>query len=168
MVYLAFWTFLPESGMEEAGEKKLLWLRPIDRVILCWISFLGAPTSRAQRNYFMFGLLFFVLSKSLLKNGTKEKFWRKVQMFLSVRPIVRIIIRRNALLGALRIACLETFFNVWSVFTISYRKRDSNRTVWTKNSEKNSKCSPRWDKLIEVLDVRFRALRAHKSCTFEF
>jgi len=49
-------------------------------------------------------------------NDTKEKFWKKFQLFFSVRPIVWIIIRKNPLLRALEIACLETFFNVWIVF----------------------------------------------------
>jgi len=40
--------------------------------------------------------------------------------------------------------------------------------VWTKNSEKNSKCSHWWDLSIELLDIEFRALKAHKSRTSEF
>jgi len=85
-----------------------LLVKPIDWVIFLQFALLGVTKSPAWTHFQMYGIAFFSPPATFLENGVSKKFWKKIQLFLSVIPIIWAIIRGNLLLGTLRIAYCTT------------------------------------------------------------
>ena len=95
----------------------------------------GGTKSPVWTHFQMYGIAFFSLPVTFLENG-REKFWKKFQLFLLVKPVIWAIIRRNPLLGTLRYC---TTSKVLKSHFFHFKPRCWRR-IWTKNSVKNSRC----------------------------
>jgi len=131
------WRMIWTKNSEKISRCSCQWDLPIDS---CFLQFAlpGMTKSPVWTHFQMYAITFFSLSAMFLENGMSEKFCKKFQLFLSVKPIIWAIIRRNLLLGTLRIAYCTTSKFLKSRFF--HFKPRCWRRIWTKNSEKNCWC----------------------------
>ena len=81
------WRMVFSKSSEKNSRCFLWWDLSIESSFLQF-TLPGVTKSPVWTHFQMYGIAFFSLPATFLENGMSEKFWKKFQLFLSVKPII--------------------------------------------------------------------------------